>query len=167
MSKAVLISINKPHTDNIFSGDKNLEWRKKPLPEGLCYVYETKNKGGCGMVIGEMRIVGSVAVDTNRPLPVGLVNAGCVHPVALKEYANNGTVYANLIEDAKRYETPKALGGFHFPPERFCEKGSCGGCPFDESPDVNGEYMYGCEWERPVLRPPQSWCYVEELEDGK
>lgn len=73
---AGLISINKPHTDNIFSGEKGLEWRKIPLPEDLYYVYETKNKGGCGMVIGEMRITGSKAVDTSGPLEVCLVNAG-------------------------------------------------------------------------------------------
>lgn len=110
--KAVMISVNKPHTDNIFSGDKGLEWRKKPLPEGLHYVYETKNKGGCGMVIGEMYITGSLAVDTNGPLPVGLVNAGCVHPVTLKKYANNGIVYANFIQDAKRYDKPKPLSAY-------------------------------------------------------
>lgn len=145
--RAVLISINKPHTDNIFSKDKSLEWRKKPLPEGLCYVYETKNKGGCGMVIGEMRIVGSVAVETNRPLPVGLVNAGCVHPTALKEYANNGTVYANLIEDAKRYDRPKPLSNYVRCPYPW----DCNACD-----QFDGIEMV-CNRKH---RPPQSWCYV-------
>ena len=28
-----------------------------------------------------------------------------------------------------------------------------------------GEYAFGCEWKRPLIRPPQRWCYVEELED--
>ena len=147
----ILISINKPHTDNIFSGDKSLEWRKKPLPEGLCYVYETKNKGGCGMVIGEMRIVGSVAVDTGRPLPVGLVNAGCVHPVALKEYANNGTVYANLIEDAKRYDKPKPLSAY----------GTKHKCNLSRKCSEQG---FLCAGYCKLTRPPQSWCYVEELD---
>ena len=163
MSKAVLISINKPHTDNIFSYDKNLEWRKKPLPEGLCYVYETKNKGGCGMVIGEMRIVGSVAVDTGRPLPVGLVNAGCVHPTALKEYANNGTVYANLIQDARRYDKPKPLSVFYKVCAGLDNTGMCWDCEKANGEEcdcvVNGR-LY-------LTRPPQSWCHVEKLEDGK
>lgn len=143
--KSVLISINKPHTDNIFSGDKSLEWRKKPLPEGLYYVYETKNKGGCGMVVGEMHIVGSKAVDTSKDLLVCLVNAGCVHPATLKKYANNGTVYANFIKGARRYDEPKPLSAFR---------------------------SYNCSiyWENgypmpthEIKRPPQSWCYVEEL----
>jgi len=144
---AGLISINKPHTDNIFSGDKGLEWRKSALPEDLYYVYETKNKGGCGMVIGEMRITGSKAVDTSGPLEVCLVNAGCVHPVTLKKYANNGTVYANFIKDAKRYNVPKPLSEFR---------------------------SYNCSvyWEdgyplptHEIKRPPQSWCYVEEIKE--
>ena len=143
--KCVLISINKPHTDNIFSGDKKLEWRKNPLPEGLYYVYETKNKGGCGKVIGEMWIVGNKVVDTSGPLEVWLINAGCVHPVTLKKYANNGTVYANFIKDAKRYDEPKQLSDFS---------------------------SYNCRvyWEdgypkptHEINRPPQSWLYVREV----
>ena len=49
IDKAVLISINKPHTDNIFTHKKKkVEWRKKALPLATYYCYETKNKGGCG-----------------------------------------------------------------------------------------------------------------------
>ena len=143
----MLISINKPHTDNIFTGIKSLEWRKKPLPEGLYYVYETKNKGGCGMVIGEMRIAGSLAVDTSGPIEVCLVNSGCVHPVTLKKYANNGIVYANFIQGIRRYDVPKPLSEFR---------------------------SYNCSvyWEEgyplpthEIKRPPQSWCYVKELKE--
>lgn len=145
--RAILISINKPYTDDIFSGDKSLEWRKKPLPEGLCYVYETKNKGGCGMVIGEMHITGSKAVDTSGPLEVCLVNAGCVHPVTLKKYANNGTVYANFIQDAKRYDEPKPLSNYVRCPYPW-------GC--DACDQFDGIEMV-CNRKH---RPPQSWCYV-------
>ena len=150
---AGLISINKPHTDNIFSGDKRLEWRKSALPEDLYYVYETKNKGGCGMVIGEMRITGSKAVDTSGPLEVCLVNAGCVHPVTLKKYANNGTVYANFIQDAKRYDKPKQLTDFAVQ-ECLWHNIRSNRCM-----DASGERCYDCR----LKRPPQSWCYVEKL----
>lgn len=27
---------------------------------------------------------------------------------------------------------------------------------------LDGEYSFDCEWKRPLTRPPQSWCYVEE-----
>ena len=148
--RSVLISINKPHTDNIFSRDKSLEWRKKPLPEGRYYVYETKNKGGCGMVIGEMIITGSKAVDTSRPLEVCLVNAGRIHPATLKQYANNGIVYANFIKDAKRYDEPKPLSYYVRCPYPW----DCGACD-----QYDGLEMV-CKRKH---RPPQSWCYVEEL----
>ncbi len=176
---AGLISINKPHTDNIFSGDKSLDWRRKPLPEDLYYVYETKNKGGCGMVIGEMYITGSKGIDTSGPLEVGLINAGCVHPVALKKYANNGIVYANFIKDAKRYDEPKMLSKFS-----VIDKDAIKKCPnreraFSNPVLCNGAMLpagYVCmkgevDWcvkckPKPVVRPPQNWCHVEELNNG-
>lgn len=165
---AGLISINKPHTDNIFSGEKGLEWRKIPLQADLYYVYETKNKGGCGMVIGEMRITGSKAVDTSGPLEVCLVNAGCVHPVTLKEYANNGTVYANFIKDAKRYDEPKPLRRFHKPCPYKLPDGTRMDvpCPCDKYTHEFDEETGLICCTRRMKKPPQSWCYVEELQDG-
>ena len=164
-----LISINKPHTDNIFSKIKGLEWRGKALPEGLYYVYETKNKGGCGKVIGEMRIVGSKAVDTNRPLEVCLVNAGCVHPVVLKKYANNGVIYANFIREAKRYEEPKTLDNFHRPCPYKLPDGTRMDvpCPCDKYTHNFDEESGMIYCTRRIERPPQSWCRVEALKDGK
>ena len=165
-----LISINKPHTDNIFSDEKGLEWRKTALPEGLYYVYETKNKGGCGMVIGEMRIVGSKAVDTSGPLEVCLVNAGCVHPGALKKYANNGVIYANFIKGAKRYDTPTPVSAYVVKGD--CDCMNCRQCywldrgnGFNIEDDCNLAYenVQTKEPLRPLFRPPQSWCRVEEL----
>lgn len=68
----VLISINPPYTDMIFSGYKPFEFRKKVLkgmeahyPEEpiTAYIYETKNKGGCGAVVGELKIDGTFTVN--------------------------------------------------------------------------------------------------------
>ena len=163
--KAVLISINKPYTDDIFSFKKSLEWRKEPLPEVLHYVYETKNKGGCGKVIGEMRIAGTKAVDTSGPLEVPLVNAGCVHPVTLKKYANNGIVYSNFIVDVKRYDEPKALSCFHKPCPYKMPDGTRMDvpCPCDKYTHEFDEESGLIYCTRRMKRPPQSWCYVEEL----
>ena len=72
------------------------------------------------------------------------------------------TGYGWHISDLRIYDTPRDLGEFWFPPELYCEKELCGGCPYDQVADVNGEYSYDCEWRRPLSRPPQSWCYVEE-----
>ena len=54
--KGVLISIRKPHTDNIKALIKTIEVRKtKPRIERpfLAFIYEAKSNGGCGKVIGE------------------------------------------------------------------------------------------------------------------
>lgn len=61
------------------------------------------------------------------------------------------------------HDEPKELSEFCFPPERYCEEGLCGGCPYDQVPNVYGEYEFDCEWKRPIIRPPQSFCYVEEV----
>lgn len=157
------------------------------------YIYCTKDKHGWfhfgkkqrldGMVIGEFvcdRIY-QYASDLFRSAPLEGVDISteemeklsCLTAKELYKYEHSAAprencinlvgVYGWHISDLKIYEKPKKLGEFHFPPERYCEKGLCGRCPFDESPDVNGEYMYGCEWERPIQTPPQSWCYVEEV----
>lgn len=73
--------------------------------------------------------------------------------------------YAWHISDLVIYDKPKELSEFHFPSDRYCKKGLCGGCPHDARADVYGDYDYDCEWKRPLTRPPQSWCYVEELEE--
>ena len=63
--RTIMISINPPYTDMIFSGYKRFEFRRRIL-KGLenpkehvkAYIYETKNHGGRGKVIGEVTISG-------------------------------------------------------------------------------------------------------------
>ncbi len=81
----------------------------------------------------------------------------------LHGYLGHCQGYGWHISDLRIYDTPRDLGEFWFPPERYCEKELCGGCPCDQTADVNGEYDFDCEWRRPLSRPPQSWCYVETL----
>lgn len=80
----------------------------------------------------------------------------------LRGYLGHYQGYGWHISDLKIYDAPKDLNEFWFPPELYCEKERCGGCPHDQVADVNGEYSFDCEWKRPLMRPPQSWCYVEE-----
>lgn len=66
-----LISINKPHTVKIFDKHtKLIEWRKTALPLGRYAVYEPKNGGGCGKVVGEFKVCDCteyLSVDTIPP----------------------------------------------------------------------------------------------------
>lgn len=160
MSRATLTSINKPHTDNIFSDKesrkKTVEWRTKPLPKGLHYVYETKNKGGCGKVIGEMTIVGWRKFDDVSEIPHETILKGRVGARKLDFYANGRPLYANVIVNAKRYDEPKELGEFYI--TKKCT--SCKDSGYESSACI---YDENCLVPVQLTHPPQSWCYVEEI----
>ena len=88
----------------------------------------------------------------------------CLTTPQIEKYLGGKDGYAWHISDLKIYDSPKDLNEFWLPPELYCEKERCGGCPYDQVADVNGEYSFDCEWKRPLTRPPQSWCYVEDKE---
>lgn len=145
MSEAILLSVNPPYAGQIVSGRKRVEWRKAPLPTVKAYIYETKRGGGCGMVIGEVDIVGSAQFRRGDTIPPRCVVEGCVSIEELKKYtAHNPKLTGNLLQNAKRYDEPKPLSDF------MC--------------DSNQTYDYPPL--TPLKRPPQSWCYVEELSNG-
>jgi predicted transcriptional regulator len=154
MKKAVLISINKPHTDNIFTNKKKtVEWRKKPLPLTTHYGYETKNKGGIGKVRGQFDVVQNVEFNPlNHHLYTEFVEQGCVPPEDLIEYANGGVIYGNVLENIEEYDKPIDVSEF----ERACPDNirSCTLCRHSGFTPMKCNPM--------IKRPPQSWCYVEE-----
>ncbi len=111
----VLISINKPHTDNIFSGKKRIEWRKRPLPKTTHYCYETKNKGGIGKVRGQFDVVQNIEFDplNHRLYSQEIIDDGCVPIEDLIEYANGDVIYANVIENVQEYDNPREVRDFY------------------------------------------------------
>lgn len=137
--KAVLISIQRPHTTNIFDERKRIEWRTKPIPTGKSHVYETKNGGGIGKVIGECSIWRVKRYENVSFIPEEYIDAGCVPYDFLVKYSKGKPLYAHFIVSAKRYDKPKELNRFILAnTQHFCL----------------------------VKRPPQSWCYVEEMQDA-
>lgn len=132
--KAVLISIQPPHTENIFSFRKEIEWRTKPMPRGKHYCYETKNGGGAGKVIGEYTIWSVVRYDNISRIPEGIIVLGCVPKAFLHAYSKGRPLYAHYICNPIRYDKPKELSEFS---------------------------KYGFDRPAWLKRPPQSWCYVE------
>lgn len=88
----------------------------------------------------------------------------CLTTPQIEKYLGGKDGYAWHISVLKIYDQPKELNEFWIPPELYCEKERCGGCPYDQVADVNGEYSFDCEWKRPLTRPPQSWCYVGGLQ---
>ncbi len=124
---------------------------------------------GNGKVVGEFVCdkIANVNGAALPDVPEFVFYKSCLCFYQLDNYLDGKEGYAWHISNLKVYDIPIPLSWFVFPPELYCEKELCGGCPLDQSPDVNGEYEFDCEWRRPLRRPPQSWCYVEELENGK
>ena len=129
----------------------------KVIGEFTCdriYELETKARGGSYYVKGEDQST------TNY-----IAQQSCLTLKDVHDYLHAQTGYGWHITDLRIYDAPRELSEFWLPPERYCEKGLCGGCPCDQAADVNGEYEFDCEWRRPLSRAPQSWCYVEETHD--
>ena len=160
--KSVLISINPPHTNNIFQGIKGIEWRTKPIPPGRCFCYETKKCFGLGKVIGEFKIRCVKKYENINLIPEEFISLGCVPIEFLEAYSKGRHLYAHFIIAPKLYDVPKDFSRFY----RKC-KMNCEYCEMWGYTRVNAdEFDMDCksDWfnHKPLKRPPQSWCYVEE-----
>lgn len=84
----------------------------------------------------------------------------CLTNDELWKYGKDKTLYGWHISDLVIYDEPKDLDEFEKPCSRDCKncKYWYSGSPIDYEPPC-------CEWEEYVIeRPPQTWCYVENLE---
>ena len=171
MSKAVLISIRPKWCELIANGEKTIEVRKtapKIETPFKCYIYCTKpsfeyedfiplDNGrfiyGGGKVIGEfvcdsifpLSVYASDAsfFDTWPPLPVP---GTCLSDKEIAEYLGNGkTGYGWHISNLVFYDVPKKLSDFRL---------------YNTSAVIE----YGLPMPtHEIRRPPQSYCYVEEM----
>lgn len=70
--------------------------------------------------------------------------------------------YAWHIDDLKVYDKPKELSEFYI---ETIDDDCCVDCPYHETL-IGEEPCKNCYGNRKyITRPPQSWCYVEELEN--
>ena len=74
----------------------------------------------------------------------------------LHDYGKGKPLYAWHISDLKIYDTPRELGEFKTPDT-----------PYHEIIERDGNFMFmdGYENGKPLTRAPQSWQYVEEVEE--
>lgn len=193
MSRAVLISIQPKWCELIASGKKTVEVRKtKPKLQTpfKCYIYCTNGKeklwvlkeieraftpakiasicaakdvGGTyqanGKVIGEFvcdridtydddTIHAFSHEDYSKWNDFDLENI-CIHPEDFERYANDNWLYGWHISNLIIYDKPKELREFY---------------RHDISYDNSfGGYFEDRDKRTPITRPPQSWCYVEEV----
>ena len=119
MNMCIMLAINPPHSRNILEGIKRVEWRKVPLPIGRrTFLYETKNGGGCGMVVGEA-VISAVRRHFVFMTEISYVldedvRLGCVPKEELKRYAGKRRVlYAHELTNVIRYRKPISLSDFY------------------------------------------------------
>lgn len=172
--KSVLIAIRPKWVEKIASGEKTIEVRKsapKKVPF-KAYIYCTIGNGvkgdylvpsgiQCGKVIGEfvcdkvdMEFVG---YRKNEPCYWDILNGSCLTKDEIMNYGKWKTLYGWHISDLKIYDKPKELSEFRKPCDRFLDCFTCRRL-------VRNEYM-SCD--NKINRPPQLWCYVEDLGEEK
>jgi len=165
-----LISIQKQHNENIFTGKKRFEGRKKIpktieiknyLDNTMTYtpqstdtkfvVYEPKNGGGCGKVIGEF--ICDYAQSFRRQVADFklIAKALCVSIEFAKQYFDKDIGYMMRICEPKLYDKPRELGEFRKP---------CGNC----IGKCTGEHYDRCPWQT-ITRPLQSYMRIQDTEE--
>lgn len=176
MSKAVLISIRPKWCEKIASGEKTIEVRKtRPKLETpfKCYIYCTIDgikkmpKDYIAESVERGKIIGEFTCD--QIFPVNVFDNGsiqnwlfehmersCLTYEELADYIGNGkTGHGWHISGMLIYDQPRELTAFRrlCPNDLYCE--ACAMYSNNNGICNNGAL--------PLRRPPQSWCYVEEV----
>ena len=176
MSKAVMLSIRSKWCEKIASGEKSVEVRKtRPRLDTpfKCYIYctmdhpyisiscgeldklnhRTNTVGRCnGKVIGEFTCDRIYELAPLNHAPDDVEKQACLTREKIVNYLN-GTGYGWHISDLRIYDAPRDLSEFERPYE-------CNECDAKWATECNA-----CHEEGKIKRAPQSWCYVEAMED--
>lgn len=160
--KAVLISIRPHWCEMIARREKTIEVRKtKPKLNTpfKVYIYCTKDKHGWfdfgkkerldGKIIGEF-VCDAFVVDKTFGHDAMFNAAACMTDAEVAAYCLNAEMYGWHISNLQIYERPKEISEFY----HACNKQhtDCSKC-LDLRDNTCTQ----------VTRPPQSWCYVEEV----
>ena len=176
--KSVLISIRPKWVEKIARGEKTVEVRKTTPKETpfKCYIYCTIGNGmkgdylvpsgiQCGKVVGEFICdkvyliknqgdMFSVAGEEQR-VTNEIARNSCLDYYDMVSYLGNKDGYGLHISDLKIYDKPKSIMTFYKPcPIKLGFKN----CPCCEFYSTDTGFCMN-----QVDRPPQSWCYVEEV----
>ncbi len=182
MSKSILLPIHPEWCEKIFRGEKTIEVRKsKPKLKTpfKCYVYCTKDNIDIspkriwwrsdrtgfkhimnGKVIGELVVDEIVEIPFENEYTKSYdisdddLLLTCLTQEQLWEYGKGKTLYGWHITDAKLYDKPRELSEFF----AACKQPKGTDCSVCRD---NREYT--C---KPLSRPSQSFCYVEELHNA-
>jgi len=123
MSKAVILSIHPKWAEKIYSGKKEVEWRKsfptEATPGMPVLIYETapvcKVTGLFFWIGTETLIIREPDFDGQKIHPVAqrLIDAGCVQLDDLKKYlGGNGRLYAWNARCKMKFSRPRTLSEY-------------------------------------------------------
>ena len=175
------MSIKPKWCEKIFSGEKTVEVRKTApkleLPFKV-YVYESLGKKfscsrcegcpirfplgcneGAGAVVGEfvcdekhdIQFTGaSYMINNDISLTNGIARQSCLWFDDMFSYLGVKGGAALHIANPKRYDTPKELSEFRKPDVWY-------------TTETDNTSVLVHETGETITRPPQSWCYVEEV----
>lgn len=138
------------------------------------FIKARENSGYKGLFGREQKIIGEFVCDTivtdktfgHDPLFNG---AAYMSEAEAAAYSCQSPIYGWHISDLVIYDKPKELSEFATKCNKNCETG-CNDCEyyhFEAFESAMG-VMECCRVDglKPLKRPPQSWCYVEELKSG-
>lgn len=164
--------------------EKRIEVRKSAPQEVpfKCYIYETQGRTetpwidedghfiykGRGQVIGEFicdkvypiknRGSSFSVADEEQSVTNEIARQSCLYYDDMVSYFGNKDGFGWHISDLKIYDKPKELSEFCIPCKVSCE-------------NCKNPLYFECWCEEKgkkiVTRPPQSWCYVEDLGEEK
>lgn len=134
--------------------------RQKVIGEFTCdriYKLETQSPGGSYSVVGE-----------DKPTTNRVARESCLGLADMHRYLQSKTGYGWHISDLKIYDKPKELSEFspmcmYKNDDKSCQsrRVACSYQKYDYNPDGSINLV---ECGRTLERPPQSWCYVENME---
>lgn len=185
--KSVLMSIQPKWCELIASGKKTVEVRKtKPKLETpfKVYIYCTKGRGDCLWRLGGVwydtqppnerpnildgKVIGYFVCESIDEFTksffdeqeerdtqeiIDFLDASCLYYDELVSYVGLKKFYGWYISDLVIYDEPRELSEFHSVGWKKAKNGVA--LTFEEEKT----------WQ--ITRPPQSWCYVEEIEREK
>lgn len=167
--EGVIISINPPYTGLLLSGEKPMEFRRKILRDMLnltvtrLYLYETKNKGGCGKIVGEalLRRVYACKYSDKNDAPYVHVRNACVRELYFRwcEWRNVVPVMEELWLRSARFEQYRDKIGYGYNPTFDFALELINVQKYDEPKDVS-EFL--SQDGSPIGHAPMNMCYTYE-----
>ena len=138
------------------------------LGEMMCYGEDEYNENNFlnGKVIGEF-VCDTIITDRTFGHDPMFNAQSCMSDIEIASYCTENEVYGWHISNLVIYDKPKELSEFrtlckYRNNDGSCQytKVECDCVKFDYNTDYSVNFAECCDF---MIRPPQSWCYVEEL----